>query len=176
MYYIIAIVAGTFIGWLTNILAIEMLFRPQKSLVVFGKQLPFTPGLIPRHKKRMLAMVTKKTTRLFLDSFSSNQIDELSPQYKLFNQALDSHWASYIFLPPIKRKKLYKQLMIKMKEESQIRNSIEQMIQKQIDTYNIGELESTVKAIALSSLRGIKLIGAGAGAIVGLLTAIIGGL
>ena len=50
------------------------------------------------------------------------------------------------------------------------------MIQKQIDTYNIGELESTVKAIALSSLRGIKLIGAGAGAIVGLLTAIIGGL
>ncbi|XFA71794.1 DUF445 family protein [Thermosynechococcaceae cyanobacterium Okahandja] len=46
-------VAGGIIGYFTNDLAITMLFRPYRPLYLGGKQLPFTPGLIPRNQERL---------------------------------------------------------------------------------------------------------------------------
>ena len=45
----IAIMAltGALIGGFTNTLAIKMLFRPYEAKYLFGKRLPFTPGVIP---------------------------------------------------------------------------------------------------------------------------------
>ncbi|WP_442601486.1 DUF445 domain-containing protein [Paenibacillus sp. KN14-4R] len=42
-------IAG-FIGGVTNHLAIKMLFHPRHPIYVFGRKLPFTPGLIPKRK------------------------------------------------------------------------------------------------------------------------------
>ncbi len=51
--YVAPPVAGALIGYFTNDIAIKMLFRPYKP-VYFGKrQLPFTPGLIPRNQERL---------------------------------------------------------------------------------------------------------------------------
>ena len=43
---------GAFIGYLTNRVAIRMLFRPLEPWFVFGVQVPMTPGVIPskRHE------------------------------------------------------------------------------------------------------------------------------
>lgn len=38
---------GALIGGLTNTIAIKMLFRPYEAKYLFGKRLPFTPGVIP---------------------------------------------------------------------------------------------------------------------------------
>ncbi|MEL6130362.1 MAG: DUF445 family protein [Cyanobacteria bacterium J06628_4] len=46
-------VAGGIIGYFTNDLAIKMLFRPYRPLHLFGRQLPFTPGLIPSNQSRL---------------------------------------------------------------------------------------------------------------------------
>lgn len=45
-------VIGAFIGYLTNRIAIRMLFRPLKPWYVFGLRIPMTPGVIPskRHE------------------------------------------------------------------------------------------------------------------------------
>jgi len=51
--YIAAPVVGGIIGYITNALAIKMLFRPHKAKYVFGKKLPFTPGIIPKEKGRI---------------------------------------------------------------------------------------------------------------------------
>lgn len=40
-------VLGAFIGYLTNRVAIRMLFRPLKAWKVFGMRVPMTPGVIP---------------------------------------------------------------------------------------------------------------------------------
>lgn len=55
---IIPPVAGSIIGYFTNDLAIKMLFRPYKPLYFFQKQLPFTPGLIPRNQERLAKRVS----------------------------------------------------------------------------------------------------------------------
>lgn len=46
-------VTGAVIGYFTNWLAIKMMFRPHQPKHLFGMQLPFTPGLIPKERGRI---------------------------------------------------------------------------------------------------------------------------
>ncbi|MDY6898990.1 MAG: DUF445 family protein [Cyanobacteriota bacterium] len=59
LLYITSPVLGGIIGYFTNDLAIKMLFRPYKPWYIGGKQLPFTPGLIPRNQERLARNVSK---------------------------------------------------------------------------------------------------------------------
>ena len=51
--YIIAPLLGGVIGYITNDIAIRMLFRPHKAKYVLGIHIPFTPGIIPKEKGRI---------------------------------------------------------------------------------------------------------------------------
>lgn len=44
---------GGIIGYITNDIAIRMLFRPHKAKYVLGIKIPFTPGVIPKEKGRI---------------------------------------------------------------------------------------------------------------------------
>ena len=46
-------IAGAIIGFVTNVVAIRMLFRPLKEIRVFGIRLPFTPGILPKQRFRL---------------------------------------------------------------------------------------------------------------------------
>lgn len=50
---IIAPLIGGAIGYVTNDIAIRMLFRPHRAKHLFGVRLPFTPGIIPKEKGRI---------------------------------------------------------------------------------------------------------------------------
>ena len=50
---------GALIGYLTNYLAVKMLFRPRKAIYIFKKRLPFTPGVITRGKDRLAKAVSR---------------------------------------------------------------------------------------------------------------------
>ncbi len=56
--FLVPPLAGGVIGYFTNDLAIKMLFRPYKAVYVWGKQLPFTPGLIPTNQERLAKKVS----------------------------------------------------------------------------------------------------------------------
>ena len=51
--YFIAPLLGALIGYITNDIAIRMLFRPHKAKYLFGIHIPFTPGIIPKEKGRI---------------------------------------------------------------------------------------------------------------------------
>lgn len=51
--YIMAPVLGGVIGYITNDIAIRMLFRPHTEKYLFGIHIPFTPGIIPKEKGRI---------------------------------------------------------------------------------------------------------------------------
>ncbi len=46
-------IIGAIIGYFTNYIAVKMLFRPLKPVMIGNFQLPFTPGIIPRGRKRL---------------------------------------------------------------------------------------------------------------------------
>ena len=55
--YIIAPLLGGIIGYITNDLALRMLFRPHKAKYLFGIKIPFTPGIIPKEKGRIASAI-----------------------------------------------------------------------------------------------------------------------
>lgn len=44
---------GAVIGYCTNYIAVKMLFRPLRPIKLFGRTLPFTPGVIPKGQARL---------------------------------------------------------------------------------------------------------------------------
>ena len=52
-HYILPPLIGAVIGYFTNLIAVKMLFYPHRAVYVFGHQLPFTPGAIPKGKARL---------------------------------------------------------------------------------------------------------------------------
>ncbi|EGT0691664.1 DUF445 family protein [Clostridium perfringens] len=76
--YIIGALIGAVIGYITNWLAIKMLFRPREVKYIFGMKLPFTPGLIPKEKSRIANKVgeTVGTHLLNSDSLSKALKDD----------------------------------------------------------------------------------------------------
>ena len=59
MRFIIPIIVGAIIGYITNWLAIKMLFRPYEEKKILGLHVPFTPGLIPKERDRIARSVGK---------------------------------------------------------------------------------------------------------------------
>jgi uncharacterized membrane protein YheB (UPF0754 family) len=55
--YIIAPLVGGIIGYVTNDIAIRMLFRPHTAKHIMGWRVPFTPGIIPKEKGRIAEAV-----------------------------------------------------------------------------------------------------------------------
>lgn len=55
--YIARPLIGAVIGYITNDIAIRMLFRPRVAKYIFGVKIPFTPGLIPKEKSRIAASI-----------------------------------------------------------------------------------------------------------------------
>lgn len=53
------VVVGALIGGITNALAIKMLFHPYEAIYIFGKRLPFTPGLIPKRRDELANQMGK---------------------------------------------------------------------------------------------------------------------
>ncbi|MGM0837748.1 MAG: DUF445 domain-containing protein [Bacillota bacterium] len=55
----VMVLVGALIGGVTNSLAIRMLFRPYKPIYLFGKRVPFTPGLIPKRRGELADQLGK---------------------------------------------------------------------------------------------------------------------
>ena len=82
LLYLAPPIAGAFIGFVTNVIAIRMLFRPLKEIRIFGIRLPFTPGILPRQRHKLAisigAMVEREllTPELLRQRFNQEEVRE----------------------------------------------------------------------------------------------------
>jgi len=53
LFWILPPIVGAFIGYVTNVVAIRMLFRPLREKRLFGLRLPFTPGILPKERHKL---------------------------------------------------------------------------------------------------------------------------
>lgn len=60
-------VIGGVIGYITNDVAIKMLFHPRKPIYIGKWQLPFTPGLIPKEKHRVAKSIGRVVSEQLLN-------------------------------------------------------------------------------------------------------------
>ena len=86
--YIAGPVIGAAIGYLTNFIAVKMLFHPKKEIRLFGHILPFTPGAIPKGKPRLAKSVG--------NAVGNNLITQADIENKLLSDELADNVAETI--------------------------------------------------------------------------------
>lgn len=57
---------GALIGYLTNWLAVKMLFRPRKAIYIGKFHVPFTPGVIPRRKAALATALGRMVSEMLV--------------------------------------------------------------------------------------------------------------
>ena len=61
-------ILGAVIGYVTNRIAIRMLFRPRTAKHILGMRIPFTPGIIPKSQDELAHNVGRAVARELLSS------------------------------------------------------------------------------------------------------------
>jgi|SRR6056297_10937 len=185
-------IIGASIGYVTNVIAIKLLFRPVKPLKILGFKLQ---GVIPKRQteisksigdtveKELLSIeelvesfVTEEKIERLLDKIKikihtviETKISEYplilalkKPIIQYFNKVMDEEGLDYV-------QDIIKEMSSKAEEEI----IISKLIEEKINAFDLSKLEEIVLDIAKKELRHIELLGAVLGFIIGIVQGII---
>ena len=68
LFWVLPPVVGAIIGYVTNAVAIKMLFRPLNEIRLLGRRLPFTPGILPRERHKLADSIGRMVEQELLTS------------------------------------------------------------------------------------------------------------
>lgn len=179
---------GAAIGWLTNRLAIQMLFRPRRPVRLPG--LTFQ-GLIPRRQSDLAVRVAEIVeTELFnqhliqnelqkidlqphLDQLARNLIRErLAPKLRqipifgnLVNESLLAS-LNRMVLDSLARET--EPFLRRVSSEVEKKIAVRRIVEERIHAFDLDQLESIVRTLAHREFRSIEILGAVIGFAVGL--------
>lgn len=83
---------GAVIGYFTNYIAVKMLFKPHYPKFIGSKQVPFTPGLIPKRKDDLAAAVGKAVSEKLL---TGEDLAKALPADTIKTTIADKVWEQY---------------------------------------------------------------------------------
>jgi len=108
--FLIPPIAGGIIGYFTNDLAINMLFRPYRPIYLGKRKLPFTPGLIPSNQERL----AKKVADTIMGSLlTPDELHKLAQRLlKLERLEAAIKWLAQLALEQVKQDKEQKSIKV----------------------------------------------------------------
>lgn len=142
---------GAVIGYVTNWIAVKMMFRPLKP-IKFGKYtLPFTPGIIPKNKERLAKTIgTSISTNLITEDTLKNYLlsQNMKSQVKSKIESLLSHTESDNFMTFKNYISSFVGDINYNKSLETIKNHLTTSIYETVITYDLGKLISEQLEIA----------------------------
>jgi uncharacterized membrane protein YheB (UPF0754 family) len=191
IYQIIFPLIGACIGWLTNRLAIQMLFRPRKAIQFLGLQIQ---GLIPKRQSELAKRVGEIVeTELFNRHLISNEIRKIDLQPYLDELATNIVWdrlAPRLRQIPllgsfVNDKLLYnlnklalealsvetEPLLEKVSGEVEKQIAVRKIVEEKIQAFDLDQLETIVRQLAQKEFRSIEILGGVIGFAIGLVQA-----
>ncbi len=179
-------VISAFIGYLTNVVAIKMLFYPREAVSVLGMEFQ---GLIPRRQDEIATKVGEIVER---ELISVNDMVELvsSPEMQekmlsLISERARSRIEEAIprIIPPNLSRSLADALYGMLMKEARtmtgqvVRSAgehltseikVQEIVRDRLLAFEVAELEKLVKEVAARELKGIELMGGVLGFLIGL--------
>lgn len=186
-------IVGGIIGWVTNVLAIKMLFRPIKPITI-----PLTnikiQGLIPRRRTEIAKSIGEAVESELIQIndiieklvTSENKTEVIHSIKRRVLMAVDLKIPSLI--PSAIKLKLLEYIgeQIDVEAEGILERTIDDITQKAVDKIKIGEMvaekidefelekvEEMILKISSNELKHIEILGGVLGAIIGLIQGII---
>ena len=149
---IIAPLVGGVIGYITNDLAIRMLFRPRKALYIGRFHIPFTPGLIPSQQGRIAQSIGEVVSRQLLNEetlrqtlLSEGTLDTLRNKITLFLRTLS------------KDERTIYDLLRQPGIRDRVDMSAEQLQQKLTDALSTKIIDARLGLVVIDSVIGDKM-------------------
>lgn len=178
---------GAGIGWLTNRLAIQMLFRPRRPVHVFGLNFQ---GLIPRRQGELAVRVAEIVeTELFTQHLIRNEIRKIDLRPHLDQLATNIVWDR--LAPKLRQLPLLGGLVndrllysltklaleslsaetepllekVSLQVEQQI--AVRRIVEEKMNAFDLDQLEAIVRKLAHKEFQRIEILGAVIGLLVG---------
>ena len=181
-------VACALIGWLTNFIAVKMIFRPRRPVLILGIRIQ---GLMPRRQTEMARQIGETVeTRLLthadilealkrpdaqaeMETLITEQVDAF------FTEKLGNNPMVAMFLGGDMGKKVKQALIDQLKEtlprfldammdRAEETLDLKAIVQKKIEDLDLSTLEAIVYNIARKELKMIEILGGVLGFLVGL--------
>ena len=176
------------IGWLTNHIAVKMIFRPRREIRILGIRVI---GLIPKRKHDLAVKIAETIEKELIshkdilailqsEDFHLHAGDVIRRKIDAFiAEKLAKNTFIAMFVTPEMSAKFSDMIMEELQKEmpgliDSLFTAVEQkidfrkIIQTKIDEFDISRLESIVYAIAARELKAIELLGGVLGFVVGL--------
>jgi len=184
-------VIGAFIGWITNVIAIRLLFRPYKPVNILGFKIQ---GLLPKRQKEIAAAVGEvvESELVSIDSIKrvieENKVDRriLRKVFYLIKERVDDKLP--VILPSSLKKMIRDYIMTQAKREireilpdianGMVRELKEQvsfkgMVENRVNEFDFKKLEEIVLKVSKKELRFVEIAGGILGFIIGLLQVLL---
>lgn len=188
---VIIIFISGFIGYMTNKVAIKMLFRPIKpiNLIFFKIQ-----GVLPKRKDTIAStiattiqkefisedeiidqLVTKESISSAKDSLKRiivSKVDSLIPKMAkmVLGDSLNNKIEEYI---ESEGENIIKEFINEFKNSNKSNFDVAEMVKKKVDKLDILELEKLVKDITSKELKHIEVVGLMLGIFIGVVQSVI---
>lgn len=169
-------IVGALIGYLTNQLAIVMIFRPYTEKKFLGFSIPFTPGLIPKDRHILAERIAVVVTSHLLTHEEFAKIFEKAHFKEKFiskmNEILERFIGAAIMLIPENVKSKIEDAVYTSitKEIPDIVNKMDlhKVIEDKINDFPIERLEKIILEVSRKQLRAIAYLGGVIGFFIGL--------
>ena len=173
---VLIIVLAALIGYVTNWLAVKMLFYPQKQWYIADCRIPLTPGLIPKYYLE----ITNRIIVILKDVINSDDLyNGLRNNTSLYNQIKDNiqEVLKDYYVPAFIRREYASNLTdhIFATGLSDITGHLDigSLLKVHLDNLDMKTLEKTVNQITRNALKYIQRLGLVVGAFIGLLQSLL---
>ncbi|WP_291321105.1 DUF445 family protein [Desulfonatronospira sp.] len=191
--FIMAPFIGALIGWLTNYLAVKMLFYPRKPINILGWKLQ---GVFPKRQQELASSLGKIVEREFI---SHEDIQKVINDPR-FRDRLNNILSEYIHnllsrklnsLHPVlagllssrvadslqarlsrESEKILPQLLQRLAEELEHSLDFKEVVRHKVENFSMDKLEEVLFSIMRKEFRFIEIIGAVLGFVIGTLQAL----
>ncbi len=186
--YIATPIVAALIGWITNYVAVKMIFRPQKPVRIFG--ITFH-GLVPKRQKELALNIAEMVERDLIshhdvklvlqspaiaaevaekiDGQVGKFVDKVVGNIPLLGMMVRGDMGQQVVAKiALQLKESIPEIMEKLGEKIETNLDFKTIIREKIEGFNLGKLEEIIYRISAKELRAIEVLGGVLGFIVGL--------
>lgn len=181
-------IISALIGWITNFIAVKMIFRPRREIRILGIRLI---GLIPKRKHDLAVKIADTIEKELISHRDIREILQTEDFHlqtgKAIRQRIDGFITEKLaanpllsmFVTPEVSQRLSGMIMEELQKEvpgliDSLFESVEKkidfrrIIKEKIDGFDLSKLETIIYAIAAKELKAIEVLGGVLGFVVGL--------
>jgi len=186
--FVLLPVVGAFIGYVTNLIAVKMLFRPREERNLLGLKVQ---GLLPKRKEDLAVAIGEVVEREFLDSGDVGKVFSSANVEGKMEELLDSSLSNFSLNVPflgdmsfLLRERIRGEIKAFLREnshrislelQSMVRENldIKELVRDRIQDLELERLEKIILSVAGKEIRYITYFGGILGFIVGLAQAFL---